>query len=74
MTIVSGPWSECANESLKSIMDCCDITDIYAYMAQLLAGAGRGKLASDKAGGQLHVPTVGAGATPSIRIWREEVF
>lgn len=55
-------------------MDCCNITDIYAYMAQLLAGAGRGKLASDKAGGQLHVPTVGAGATPSIRIWREEVF
>lgn len=33
-----------------------------------------GKLISGEAGGQFYAPTVLVGVTPSMRIWKEEVF
>lgn len=38
---------------------------------QLLAG---GRLVRPPGGGQFYAPTVLAGVTPAMRIWREEVF
>ena len=38
---------------------------------QVLVG---GKLVKSGAGGQFYAPTVLVGVTPSMRIWREEVF
>jgi len=42
-----------------------------AECMQVLTG---GKLIKDGAGGQFYAPTVLVGVTPSMRIWREEVF
>ena len=39
--------------------------------AQVLAG---GRLVRHASGGQFYAPTVLAGVTPRMRIWREEVF
>ena len=46
-------------------------THYVAPMSQVLAG---GRLARPEAGGQFYAPTVLAGVTPGMRIWREEVF
>ena len=43
-------------------------------MAGLVQVLVEGKLASGKAGGQLYASTMLVGATPAMRIRREEVF
>lgn len=40
-------------------------------MPQVLAG---GRLVRPEGGGQFYAPTVLAGVTPAMRVWREEVF
>ena len=42
-------------------------------LARLQALAG-GRLVHPPGGGQFYAPTVLAGVTPAMRIWREEVF
>ena len=46
-------------------------THFFAPLSQVLAG---GRLVRPEGGGQFYAPTVLAGVTPAMRIWREEVF
>ncbi|KAK9821805.1 hypothetical protein WJX81_007733 [Elliptochloris bilobata] len=70
---LGGPPVDCGAMCLPGLAERVAelVDDAVAAGAQVLAG---GRLVRPPGGGQFYAPTVLAGVTPAMRIWREEVF